>query len=260
MTAKPLTPPLVVFSDLDGTLLDHDSYSWQAAVPALTRLAEVGAPVVLASSKTAAEITVLQREMGLSDYPAIVENGAGILGEETPPKYECLRVALDQTPADLRQQFRGFGDMSVAEIIDVTGLSSEQAARAEQRMFSEPGLWSGSETERQRFQAALGELGVTARYGGRFLTLSFGGTKADRMEEIIARYRPRHTVALGDAPNDVEMLEKADFGVIIANKYSKSLPVLKNEAEGRVLRTIEAGPSGWNRAMMELLDRLNLRR
>src|SRR5690554_8055371 len=29
---------LIVFTDLDGTLLDHDSYGWRAAKPAMARL------------------------------------------------------------------------------------------------------------------------------------------------------------------------------------------------------------------------------
>ncbi len=73
-------PKLVVFSDLDGTLLDHDAYSWDAAKPALDRLAERDIPVVLASSKTAREVEILQEQMGLSGRPAIVENGAGVIG------------------------------------------------------------------------------------------------------------------------------------------------------------------------------------
>lgn len=31
-------PPLLVFTDLDGTLLDHESYDWSPARPALNRL------------------------------------------------------------------------------------------------------------------------------------------------------------------------------------------------------------------------------
>ncbi|MEX5564709.1 HAD-IIB family hydrolase [Pseudophaeobacter sp. 1A16562] len=248
--------PLVVFSDLDGTLLDHDSYSWQAAVPALNRLADIGAGVVLASSKTASEITVLQREMGLLNWPAIVENGAGLLGQSVTPTYPDLRAALERVPSGLRQMFRGFGDMSVKEIAEITGLPQADAARASERMFSEPGLWSGTETKRAEFETALADLGVSARYGGRFLTLSFGGTKADQMAEVLSRYPARHTVALGDAPNDVEMLEAAEFGIIIANPHRAALPPLAAERTGRIIRTKEAGPSGWNRAMMDLLDRL----
>ena len=69
--------PLLVFSDLDGTLIDHHSYDWSPAMPALAALGSIGAGVVLASSKTAAEIDLLRRDMGLEDWPAIVENGPG---------------------------------------------------------------------------------------------------------------------------------------------------------------------------------------
>ena len=52
----PPTPAFVVFSDLDGTLLDHSTYSWKAAAPALAALRDRGIPLILASSKTSAEI------------------------------------------------------------------------------------------------------------------------------------------------------------------------------------------------------------
>ena len=256
MKPLPDSPRIVVISDLDGTLLDHESYSWAPAKPALDRLAKMGAAVVLASSKTAAEVSVLQKEMGLSCWPAIVENGAGVLGQSGESTYDRLRAALNSIPEALRCHYVGFGDLSVAGIANVTGLSLDAAALAAKRMFSEPGTWSGSDGDLILFQQQLAKQGITARQGGRFLTLSFGGTKADRMEEIIANLRPVHTVALGDAPNDIEMLEATDYGVVIANFHSKSLPSLKNEASGRIIRTKEAGPLGWNRAMMGLLDRL----
>lgn len=36
--------PLLVFSDLDGTLLDSHSYDWQPAAPWLSRLHEANIP------------------------------------------------------------------------------------------------------------------------------------------------------------------------------------------------------------------------
>lgn len=39
--------PLLVFSDLDGTLLDSHSYDWQPAAPWLSRLREANVPVIL---------------------------------------------------------------------------------------------------------------------------------------------------------------------------------------------------------------------
>ena len=69
--------PLVVFSDLDGTLLDHDTYSFDAARPALERLRVDGVPLILCTSKTRAEIAPLRRALG-NTHPFISENGGAV--------------------------------------------------------------------------------------------------------------------------------------------------------------------------------------
>jgi mannosyl-3-phosphoglycerate phosphatase len=255
--------PLVVFTDLDGTLLDHVTYDWEPARPALAELARIGAPVVLSSSKTAAEIAQLQDRLGLTGHLAICENGCGLIGAGSGAgtgDHAALRRELDCLPPALRQGFRGFTDMPIDEVMDLTGLSRDDAARAKARDFSEPGLWLGDDAGRAAFVAALGARGVTARQGGRFLTLSFGGSKADRMAEVIAHYRPARTIALGDAPNDIEMLEAADIGVIVGNPHHSPLPRLRGEDKGRIIRTDQPGPVGWNRAVLALLDRLGLQK
>ncbi|MEL6839418.1 MAG: HAD-IIB family hydrolase [Pseudomonadota bacterium] len=249
-------PPFLVFSDLDGTLLDHTTYDWTPAKPALKRLTDMDVPVVLATSKTAAEVRVVQREMGLAHYPAIVENGAGVVGvsEAAPPKYTKLRSRLNALPAELHRPFIGFGDMSLDDVAKTTGLSRDAAALAKDREFSEPGLWTGTADQQSNFIAALAQCGILARAGGRFLTLSFGKTKKDRMSDIARHYAPRTSIALGDAPNDVEMLEYADLGVIIANPHHAPLPRLTGEDSGRIIRTRTPGPGGWNAAMNSILD------
>ncbi|MBK1636616.1 HAD-IIB family hydrolase [Rhodovulum adriaticum] len=251
-------PALLIFTDLDGTLLDHDTYSYAAAEPALDQLRRTGVPVILASSKTAAEIAPLRAELGFAAHPAIVENGAGILepGAEAPEsggRYDELRATLDRVPTDLRAQYQGFGDWDVAEIARRTGLPPAQAALAARRHHSEPGIWSGDADGQAAFVAALREHGVTARAGGRFLTLSFGGTKAGRMADIAARHRTPFVVALGDAPNDAEMLEQADLGFVIANPAHPPLPPLSGEAQGHIQRIDAPGPKGWNAAVERVI-------
>lgn len=252
-------PDFLIFSDLDGTLLGHDDYSWAPAKPALDALKARGCGVILASSKTAAEIAPLRAEMGLADWPAIVENGAGLLdpGDDTGSTgddgiYRDLRARL----ADLPEGFHGFGDMDTAEVAATTGLPEQDAARARLRRFSEPGLWTGTDAALERFLEAADAAGLSARRGGRFLTLSFGGTKAGRMDDIIDTYRPRHTIALGDAPNDSEMLERADIGVIIRNDAAPPLPPMPGEDSGRIRRTTEEGPAGWCQAVLGLMQEL----
>lgn len=254
---------LMVFTDLDGTLIDHDTYQWDAAQDALNRLADLSCGVVLASSKTAAEVSALRAELGLEAWPAIVENGAGMLPPHVTQvpdafQYSAIRAALLTLPPPLCGLFRGFGDASVTGVCEMTGLSPQAATLAKDRAFSEPGQWLGSKAQKSEFLAYLHGQGITAQQGGRFLTLSFGRNKADQMRVIMETYRPAHTIALGDAPNDIEMLQTAEFGVIIANPHRPPLPPLTGEGDGRIIRTIEAGPIGWNRAILDLITQLEL--
>jgi len=68
---------LIVFTDLDGTLLDHSTYKWEAAQPALRQLRLSGSPVVLCTSKTRAEVLPLRDQLKLTD-PFVTENGGAI--------------------------------------------------------------------------------------------------------------------------------------------------------------------------------------
>lgn len=246
---------LTVFSDLDGTLLDHARYDFAPARPALDWLARHGVPVVLASSKTAPEIALWQERLGLTRWPAIVENGAALYdGTFDDSAYRALRAAL----AGLEAPFRGFGDMSTAEVAELTGLAPEDAALARRRAHSEPGLFAGDAGELETFLAALAARGITARHGGRFLTLTFGGTKAGQMATVMARLRADTSIALGDAPNDRDMIEAADYGVIVKNTHGPGLAPLAGEATGRILRSAAEGPTGWAEGLAAHLRHLGL--
>lgn len=256
-------PEIVVFSDIDGTLIDHDTYSYAAAQECLAVLRRHDIPLILASSKTSAEIIPLRRELGFAGSPAICENGAGLIdggsGDGAPDGDYCrLRILLDGVPKQLRRQFRGFGDMTTEQVVQATGLSPDAAARARRREFSEPGLWSGSAEDKAAFLEYLRGEGVSATQGGRFLTLSFGATKADRMAEIMARLGATVSIALGDAPNDVEMISAADYGVIVANPSHAPLPALPGEKDGRIIRTKKPGPEGWSLAVLRILSDLGI--
>ena len=62
--------PWLIVTDLDGTLLDHHDYSFEAASASLQDIRALNIPLILASSKTRAEILQLQTELQI-DYPFI---------------------------------------------------------------------------------------------------------------------------------------------------------------------------------------------
>ncbi len=260
-----------VFTDLDGTLLDHKTYDYAPALPALARLAEMKVPVVLASSKTQSEMTVFQAELQL-DAPMICENGGGIhwpadwAHEQEPDNaitYHEIRQVVDGLPRKIRLAFSGFGDWSQARLMAETGLSPDMARRAAQRQYSEPGIWTGTDKELGEFTTHLRKNDLQLMRGGRFQTICGLGSKASRLREIRDRFKscisPKHTIhtiALGDAPNDVAMLQAADQAFIIANPYGPEIGTLPEEAYGKIKRSRLPGPAGWNECMLGALDGL----
>src|SRR5688572_23204941 len=68
---------MLLISDLDGTLLDRETYSFTAAIPALHQLRERQIPLVLCTSKTRAEVEAVRVALG-NRHPFIVENGGAI--------------------------------------------------------------------------------------------------------------------------------------------------------------------------------------
>ena len=62
---------------MDGTLLNHDDYRWQAAAPCIAKLGELSVPIILNTSKTYAEVRAWVIALNISQ-PFIVENGSAI--------------------------------------------------------------------------------------------------------------------------------------------------------------------------------------
>ncbi len=245
-------PPVVVFTDLDGTLLDHDSYAFDAAQPALALLAAHHIPVVPVTSKTLAELTPLMQAMQLSGA-AIAENGAVIKradgGIDCAMDIEHAHAALRALPSELREGVYCFSDMGVAEIAALTGLTQDAAALAAKRDATEPFLWRGADDAPPPALAAhFLAHGLELTRGGRFFHIVPPRDKAAAMGALLADYdAPPQSWALGDGPNDVAMLLAANRGALIANPHVDTKALLP---DGHTLYLSKAtGPSGWRDAI-----------
>ncbi|MED5523243.1 MAG: HAD-IIB family hydrolase [Pseudomonadota bacterium] len=245
-------PEWVVVTDLDGTLLDHHNYSWAPAQPALDRLAELGIPVVLNSSKTRSEIRELQSQLGLSG-PFIAENGAILdWGDGQVEGFAEPRQHLLTVLGQLRQQgfaFEGFADWSAQQIAAKTGLSHHGALLAGDREFTEPLEWQGDESSKWAFEQALAGHQLQAQQGGRFFTVMGQYSKAAAFDALRRHYPGARLIALGDSPNDGPMLDAADIAVVIQSARSDQL-----HPKGPTIRTTAPGPSGWNQAIQDILN------
>ncbi len=262
----------IIFTDLDGTLLDSETYSYEKSLAAINRLKENGIPVIFCSAKTRAEQEIYRRELGLF-HPFIVENGSAIfiprayfpfafdyhkavndlLAIELAIPYSRVRKLLAKIGRENNFRFRGLGDMSAAEVVEITGLTLEFAKLAKQREYDEPVKFDPSgEKDLSKFLAKLGEAGLNWAYGGRLYHIMGGGDKGKAVEILSGLYRKMwgrlKSIGLGNSLNDLPMLSQVDIPILVQKRdYSWediNLPRLR-KVQG-------VGPEGWSGAIVEI--------
>jgi mannosyl-3-phosphoglycerate phosphatase len=271
---------LVIFTDLDGTLLDHQTYSFAPAIPALRLARERGIPLVICSSKTRSEIE-RYREKLENRHPFITENGGGIFipngyfgpflplpddmdvcrkGGYLEARLGASYVELRSAVIELRREgfpITGFGDMTPAEISLLSGLTEVEAALAKEREFDEPFLFEGDEQRERELEEAVRAKGFNLTQG-RFFHILGESDKGKAVAVVADLYRRRYgeifTVALGDSLNDLPMLERVDYPVLVKKPDGRHDPRIQAP---RLIRAEGIGPVGWNRALLALLTKFS---
>lgn len=257
----------LVFTDLDGSLLDHHSYSYQDAQKQLLRLEQLEIPVIPATSKTRAEIERLRQELGNAS-PFIVENGAAVFipqgyFDSQPPgtvardgywiyelsarRQDWLDL-LDDLFAHFAEEFETFARAGTQGIMRMTNLPETKAAEANQREYSEPVKWLGTPQRKEHFLACLREGGASVLQGGRFMAVSGDCDKGRALAWLRQLYQESspsqhwHDLAAGDSANDCAMLEAAESALVIRSTVH-DYPVL-HRTQG-VYYSRDYGPAGW---------------
>jgi len=271
------TRRVIVFTDLDGTLLNHHDYAYEDAKPALARIRTAQIPLIICTSKTRREVESLRKELDNHD-PFIVENGGGIFfpgdyhGFTIPESmgvsgyksimlgvpYAKIRHFIEAVRPEI--SVNGFGDWGVEEIMERTGLGLEAAAMAKEREFTEPFLIEDPKRLEDLAGAARNE-GIQITRGGRFLHfIGIASDKAAAVDIVKATFAanwkaPLLTIGLGDSLNDFSMLGRVDIPVLIPHDdgsyESIDLPGL--------IRAPFPGSRGWNTALTNILDTIETR-
>lgn len=275
------TLEFIVSTDLDGTLLDHDTYSWSAALPAIAALQERQIPIVFNTSKTFDEARQLQRNIGIQG-PLIVENGsalflpnsfveripvsaASVYDEEWRviefgAEKSNIHTFIQEQRLLLGSVLEGYSDWSLEKICEMTGLSLEDAKLSACKKYSEPFIWSGSEQDFTTFSKNAHAANFRILKGGRFFHLQGMTDKGkpllwlrNTLTKIMEASAPNNErvkiIALGDNFNDVQMLNVADYPICVKSPVS-DYPKLNTSA--KIIYTSSYGPEGWNAALSEM--------
>jgi len=254
---------LLVATDLDGTLLDETTYGFDPARPALVALARSAAVLVLASSKTRAEMVPLARELGLR-AALIVENGGAVLIPAAGDGYDTvvcgverarLVAALDEIGREAGVALHGFASFTAARVAELTGLADDAAARALRRDYDEPFLVE-DESRAPAVAAAARRRGLRVTRGGRFFHLTGDADKGGALRLLRARLeatgRTFRSVGLGDAGNDLPLLRAVERPIVVPRADGRPDPALAAALAGAELAPAP-GPEGWNLAVLAVL-------
>ncbi len=261
MLLKNIKTNYLIFTDLDGTLLDHETYKFNEAKEMLDYIKQNNIPLIIVTSKTKDEVIELQKKLKIS-YPFIIENGAGIfIPKDDDYEIISLGKSYESTLDAFRKyaltfKIRGFHEMSDKELAQLTGLSHDKARLARKRTFSEPFILEDEDLSLEDLLDLALEDGFDIVKGGRFYHLITKGQ--DKANAIIAmkdyyeklHNKTYHTVALGDGENDITMLESVQVPILI-RKHDDTF--INCDIEN-LIKSKYIGPKGWNDSLKKVLD------
>ncbi len=266
----------IVFTDLDGTLLDHSTYSYSEAEKALRSLREKGIHLILCSSKSRDEIMIYRDKLS-NNEPFISENGGavyipekyglkcefdrtdnGFFVIEIGAKYKILKDTFEDIKRKTGINAKSITEFTVDEIVEMTGLSREEACFSQDKEYSLPFIIDGSEEDAENIKNEIQLSGFSYTEGARFAYLMGGNDKGKAVNILVDIFRKNYpeakilTVGLGDSLNDLPMLEAVDKKFLVKKELGDYEDRIKVDdlvyADG-------IGPAGWNKAILGLFGK-----
>ncbi len=267
---------IIIFTDLDGTLLDHRTYSYSEAEEALKLLKEKNVPLILCSSKTRDEIDVYRKKLS-NNEPLISENGGAIF---IPENYEGLKCKFDKIEngylvieigseykvlADVFEKIRNktgtniksITEFTIDEVVQLTNLSREEARLAVTREYSLPFIINGGAQEIESVKNEILSSGFNYTEGARFMHLMGANDKGKAVKILVDIFKKNHpetkivSVGIGDSLNDLPMLEVVDRAFLVKKVSGNYEERIKVE---NLVYADGIGPVGWNKAILSLFN------
>jgi mannosyl-3-phosphoglycerate phosphatase len=271
------TRKLVIFTDLDGTLLDRNTYSFEPAQPALHLIRQKDIPLILSSSKTRAEMELYRKKLK-NEHPFISENGGAIFipkdyfpfqfpydreidwffALELGIYYPRIIEVLERVKKETGILIKGFSDLTEKEISSLCGLNIKEVVLAKKREYDEPFIIEGGEKEVELVKEKIEEKGMTYAWGGKFHHILGKNDKGKAVEILKELYKNQFfsifTIGIGDSPNDLPMLSVVDRPVFLKRENSVS-PDIRSLIQNLTI-IHGTSPQTWNEVILNIVKEL----
>jgi len=262
---------ILIFTDLDGTLLNRDTFKFDSIKTFLKELKKRNIIIIPNSSKTEDEIIEFNNEASFQ-FPFISENGSIIhnlnfLSNEFPEKimlakniHEIRNIFDKNINQDLKSKCKVISSLTMSEQTKIFGLPENKLKQVYKRSCTIPIIFEGNNKEKLTLKKILLKNGLDLKDGGRVINLGDRINKADAMKKITQmletkfKYKPK-IIAVGDNHNDLEMLQNSDIPCLVKNdKFLKKNLKIKN-----LIISKQAAPEGWVEIVKLALEKIKLK-
>ncbi len=266
---------IIVFTDLDGTLLDYHTYSFEASSEGIELLRRFDIPIIFCTSKSYAEV-IHFREKTHNAAPFIVENGGAIyipanyfkhmeqfkrfedyVVVELGGDYNEIRKVFEQMKKEFKNKLSGFGDMSVEDIASYLNLPSDLASLAKIRMHDEPFILK-DDSLLEAIKQFADRHGLKISAGTRFHHLMGNTDKGVAVKKLISMYREAWgdvtTAGIGEGKNDEPMFGEVDMPYLVKKPNGAYIDL----SADHVVKIDGIGPEGFTLSVRDFLKRENI--
>jgi len=272
----------LVFTGLDGFVLDPEKPRLQDVQPALNLLHTLKIPLIITTDRTPEKVFPLLDSIGQSN-PFIAESGAVIFIPENALKvqytfqktvrgYRVIQFGIErdvllQKVAEIREK-TGIGITALTEVHpDKSRREKDAATRksltvsrmqsARHREYSAPVILEGDAKTSEALSEALENMNMRLNQREDYFIVTGDYDKGTAVRFLVQLYREEFpdkeikTIGLGENYLDTPMLHAVDQPVLIRNLNGK----FDSQVGRRGLKfTCNPGPVGWNDAVISLLS------
>ena len=260
---------IIIFTDLDGCLLDKQTFKYDIIENYFKELILEGIIIVLNSSKTEAELIDFNKNNNL-DLCFISENGSSIhklntINKKFPSKIplsrsydDIYKIYNENLSLEIKRKITPILKLKAMDQQKILGLPLDKLPLALKRMHTIPIQFNGSEIEKNNFTKYIHQLGLSVQSGGRILNIGDNTNKFIAMSKILDIISNEIddeivTIGVGDNQNDIEMLKHTDYPCLVKNdNFNSSFLNIEN-----LIKSVEPSPKGWADVIKTAIQKIN---
>ena len=273
MEVKQIKKKVIIFTDLDETLLKENKYNYNILNNFIKILLKKEYEIIPVTSKTYLEVINLLKQIKYN-LPFSVENGAAyyipinksknyVYKKIVNPwaiKKNIIKKILNKSIFKAHwHNLKYIEDLSIVEQKEITKLNSKQLEAFNSREYSIPVLISGDKYFKKKFEETLFKYNLKIVFGGKLNNISGLHDKINSLSFFSNQYKKKLrntkiiTISLGDNQNDIEILNNSNYSGIVKNNAYKIVNLKKKK---NIFRSFTEAPFGWIEVLKKIIIKM----